>query len=551
MILALAAAFVAVGVRFIFDYEYIPNLIPVESVKSKYFDYIIIGAGTAGSVLAYELSKHSNYTVLLIEAGGIFNGLSIVPIASTLMQGTKMDWSFNTVPQKYSSRGLTNQRQAIPRGKGLGGSHQLNYLLHFNGLKEDFDEWARLGADGWNYNELKNFLNRHELKEECKTRCPDNDDNYCELAANEPKLSITPLESEHSMLTKAFIKADKELMKSFHRNVSLILAKFTTRNGIRRSVFHEYLRRAFKHKNLSIMIHAKVEKIEFNKDREAISVIVATKSQSTRINVNREIILSAGAIHSPQLLKLSGVADESELKSVGINLIHHLPQVGENLFDHMNFPLFVSINETASVTMSKVFSASEILHYLIDGTGVLATTAVIGFGKLTDFGFILFGMGTADEESLKNIANYETSTFRAFFPFYGNPNQEGLVMLSTCLLPKSRGSIKLNPKNLRGEPLIDPEYLKVDSDMECMRNATHMVMKLIKTEAFQKIGAKIHWPKLKACENFGPFTTDDNNFSPSDRYLDCLIRHAALTAHHPGGTCAIGAVVDNNLRYKL
>lgn len=540
MLLVLMVAVIGISLRLLFDYEYIPNLVPVESVKDKYFDYIIIGAGTAGSVLSHELSKHSNYSVLLIEAGGIFNGLSTVPIASTLMQGTDMDWSLKSVPQKYSSKGLKDEQQSIPRGKGLGGSHQLNYLLHFNGRKRDFDEWKRLGADdGWDYDNLQFLLNRHEADNK--------NDNKCQPSDDTPKLSITSIKREESILGNAFVEAESEMQKAFNSNVTFNLAKFTSKKGMRHSVFHEYLRRAYKHKNLSIMVHATVVKIEFNENKEAISVIISTKSQLARAHAKREIIISAGSIHSPHILKLSGVGNEGELKSVGINLLHHSPGVGENLFDHMNFPLFVSINEAASVTRNKILSIAEIYRYLIDGSGALSTTAVVGTGRLDDYGMILFGMGTADEGALKHVANYETETFRAFFPLHANASQEGFTALSTCLLPKSRGTVKLNPVNIHGNPLIDPEYLKDDYDMLCMRNAVKMTLNMISTEAFRKIGATVHWPKLKDCKNFGPF----EDFIPNDRYLDCLVRQAALTAHHPAGTCAIGSVVDNDLRLRI
>jgi choline dehydrogenase-like flavoprotein len=215
-------------------------------------------------VLSYELSKRSNYSILVIEAGGIFNGLSsAVPIMSTLMQGSKMDWSLKSVPQKYSSRGLSDARQSIPRGKGLGGSSQLNYLLHFNGVKKDFDEWERLGADGWNYSNLQYFLNRHETD---AIECPSGG-NECQSDDDMPKLSITSIMRGDSKLVDAFLSAENQMQRTFHPNITIKPAKFTTKRGLRHNVFHEYLRRAYKHKNLSIMVHAKVEKIEFNEKK--------------------------------------------------------------------------------------------------------------------------------------------------------------------------------------------------------------------------------------------------------------------------------------------
>lgn len=214
------------------------------------------------------------------------------------MQGTEMDWSLKTVSQKYSSRGLRSRQQSIPRGKGLGGSHQLNYLLHFNGLKKDFDRWKRLGADGWDYNNLQFFLNRHERD---KSDFPSSE-SECQLGNDTPKISITSIKRDESKLSDAFMKAENEMQKAFNPNITFNPAKLTSKKGVRHSVFHEYLRRAYKHKNLSIMVHAKVEKIKFNENKEAISVIISTKSQpGVEVHANREIIISAGAIHTPHI----------------------------------------------------------------------------------------------------------------------------------------------------------------------------------------------------------------------------------------------------------
>lgn len=218
-ILAALTALIAIGARLLFNYEYIPNLSSIESVKQKQYDFIIIGSGTAGSVLAYELSKHSNNTVLLIEAGGIFNWKSIVPITSTLMQGTEMDWKLKSTSQKFSSRGLINKQQSMPRGMGLGGSNQLNYLLHYSGIPEDFQE-------GLKYENLKCFLKRHERLKI---------DKKCQFENDTPKLSIKSVMPNDSQLADAFIKSHRELKKNFNSSVTFKLAQFTSKKGMRRT----------------------------------------------------------------------------------------------------------------------------------------------------------------------------------------------------------------------------------------------------------------------------------------------------------------------------
>lgn len=530
--IALAVAFIGIAFRILFEYEHIPNLVSVDTVKNTHFDYVIVGAGTSGSVLSYLLTKDTNFSVLLIEAGGVFNGLSSVPLLCTLMQSTNMDWSLKSVPQKYSSFGLVNRQQSIPRGKGLGGSSQLNYLMHFGGLKADFDEWQALGATEWGYGNLSPYISHHD------SFCA-KDDEVC-LSNDETRLTITRISSEDSKLVGYFVKAGEEL-KSFNPTATFNLAEFTTKNGVRRSVYQNYLRKAFFHKNLSVMMHATVERVEFNKDKEAVSVVVRTKSTTNRIYANKEIILSAGSINSPYILQLSGVGGDNYLKAAGINLVHNAPEVGKNLFDHLIFPLFVSINASASVTKSKAMSATELYKFLIHGKGVFSTTGVIGVANSDDHGVILFGVGSSDEQLLKDIANYKTETFRAFFPLHANASQEGFTLLSICYKPKSRGTVKVDSKNLGSSPLIDPMYLKDEEDLNCLKKAIDLSSKIVSTNNFQEIGAEIHWPRLKDCKDFGENPKNAN-------YLQCLLRHGALTSHHFGGTCAIGKVVDNTLR---
>lgn len=155
--------------------------------------------------------------MLLIEAGGIFDWMSIVPITSTLMQGTEMDWKLKSTSQKFSSRGLTNKQQSLPRGMGLGGSNQLNYLLHYSGIPEDFQE-------GWKYEDVKCFLKRHERRKA---------DKNCQFENDTPKLSIKPVRPNDSKLADAFMKSQRELRKTFNSNVTFRLAQFTSKKGMK------------------------------------------------------------------------------------------------------------------------------------------------------------------------------------------------------------------------------------------------------------------------------------------------------------------------------
>uniref|UniRef100_A0A182QPL4 Glucose-methanol-choline oxidoreductase N-terminal domain-containing protein n=1 Tax=Anopheles farauti TaxID=69004 RepID=A0A182QPL4_9DIPT len=573
-------------------FEIIPNQIRDPRVLHDHsFDYVIVGAGTAGCVLANKLSENPNVTVLLVEAGDTFGAVSIIPLFSTAMQGTKYDWAFRTIPQKYSSHGLGNNQQLLPRGKGLGGSGQINYMLHYTGIPEDFDRWERLGANGWNWHAMKPYLDQlnpivehdmtvnganvmqcnHELNGDelyesnhhyagMLTEGDKHDSiNFCSKqyipkirkTASMDWLHVTEVDSKESLLAKVFTESQLELGQEY----IFTPARYNIRNGIRWSSYHAYLRPAFDRPNLSILTSTSVVKVLFDETKRTKAIVVkkiGLDHAPVNVSVGREVILCAGALQTPQLLKLSGIGPKLELQRHGIELVHDSPHVGKNYFDHLNLPLFVSINTTASVTVDKVLSVKTVMQYLNYGQGVLATTAIAGIGRQREghHGVILFGMGSVDEQSLRHVSNMKQETFRAFFPSYQNASQEGFLFLSTCYQPQSRGTIYLRDRHIGSVPFINPNYLKDHADIECMTKAVRLAARAVRTQAFRKIGAHLHWPRIKRCSNFGP--PDDEREEPSDRFIECILRTSALTGHHPGGTAAIGdnvgAVVDSKLR---
>lgn len=255
---------------------------------------------------------------------------------------------------------------------------------------------------------MKSYLNKHEILENgCDESCSclSNEEKFKNLTEI-PKLKISELQREDSILGDAFLSSGEELCLR-NLSVNFKLARFTTENGRRHSVYHEYLRRTFDYENLKILMKSRVLKVKFNVNKEAKSLLVSSAGQVARIHVKNEIILSAGAIQSPQLLLLSGIGDKNDLKKAGINLVHHSPNVGKNLFDHMNFPLFLTINQSACINVEKILSAKEILKYVREGSGVWSNTAVIGLGSSGDCGIILFGMGSADEAVFRKMANFK------------------------------------------------------------------------------------------------------------------------------------------------
>lgn len=528
-----------------------------------------MGGGTAGSVLANRLTSNPNINVLLIEAGSTFGPLSILPIASTLLQGTNVDWSFKTIPQIYSSKGLFDRQQILPRGKGLGGSSQINYMLHFDGVREDFDLWAAKAGTAWSYEKIKKYLDDKGGCSGLDHPTMYTETDFC-LKKSEIEKSIVDYNdlSDLNLGTK-LMKAGEEL--NFRHNqeddeddddeifneIEVNIARYNIKNGMRFGVYHQHLKKAFHRPNLHILTNTRVHKILFEEQKAHAVLVTPQKFLDEKPKIlfaKREIILSAGTIQTPHLLKLSGIGSADELSLHYIDLQRESSNVGKNLFDHINMPIYVSIKSSQSVTKSKITSYTEWMKYMRTGRGVLATTAIAGImrSKHDNFGILLFGMGSIDEQALRDIANYKSEIFQALFPFHENSTKEGFILINTCYRPLSRGTIKLRDNRISTSPLIDPNYLHIRVDIDCTIKAIRYAVKLIRTRPFQKIDARIHWPKIKECSLYGPHSNDYTTNEPSVEYLECIIRYAGLSSHHPGGTAAMGngteSVVDENLR---
>ncbi|ALC46368.1 ninaG, partial [Drosophila busckii] len=514
----------------------IPNVLATNE-REYAFDYVIVGAGTAGATLTSLLSKHSNGSVLLIEAGGSFGFLSRIPLLTTFQQKGINDWSFLSAPQKYSSKGLLDQRQCLPRGKGLGGSANLNYMLHFDGSPADFDSWHQLhNLSDWNWQHMRSFM----------------------VAARPKPTELYEIPASYSALTEALGTAESEFG---HKPWKFRRTTYNIKNGLRHSVLQQYLLPVLKNLNLRLLPEALVKRINLaKKSKLASSVLVGLKDEHNKeiefkIKVRRELILCAGAYQTPQLLLTSGIGDKSTLAQLQLPVQHKLPLVGQGLHDHLNVALFVSMGVVGpSLNQRALLSPMNLLNYLSSGTGAFGNFGVVGhisnFEEPLPFGITFFGAGAIDESSLMSISNFKRAAFRALFPRYYNATQEGFVVISSCLQPKSRGTVTLLHKSMRRNPLIDPNYLSQQQDVACNIAAIRNAVAVVTSAAFASLQPRIHWPKLQECANFGPFERDFSENQPSDDYLECVMRHIGLGSHHPGGTCALGSVVDSQLRLK-
>lgn len=281
------------------------------------------------------------------------------------------------------------------------------------------------GAEFWNVENEEEFVDEKTMQNDCgETVCMSNhvkEPEEIKQSLLKTRLLTTPITYDYSMLSSKFVDASTELCRQNSSNLEYQLVKYNTRKGLRHSSYHAYLRPAFSRPNLKIVLATRVDRILFSK-KNAIGVSAAANNLQAafhKIYATKQVILSAGAFHTPQILKLSGIGPSKELKRFEINVVHHSPMVGRNLYDHMSMPIYVSVNETMSVTRSKVLNLLEVMNYFLHGRGIFSNFGVIGYLTDTeqDHATGIFGVGSIDERLLRKIVNYDKDVRIIFFKF--------------------------------------------------------------------------------------------------------------------------------------
>ncbi len=483
------------------------------------YDYVVIGGGSAGAALAARLSEREDITVALLEAGGHDSHPFIhVPAGVAAAIGRKsLNWRFETVPQP----GMAGRKIGVPRGKVLGGSGQINGMVYFRGNPTDLDIWSDMGAKGWSYREVLPYFTRNENNEDFPASVfhgkggPIN----VKYVRNPNQLNQDYMDALASLQFPYCPDFNGANSEGYGFRQGLI------RDGRRESTARSMLHPAESRRNLSVLTQAQVARINFEGKR-AIGV---TLTDGRTIGARAEVVLCAGAVQSPQLLLASGIGPAAHLKELGIPVVHDLPGVGGNYHDHVACPIHMETDDITSYGISwKALprGAWNILQYLWNRTGPFAGNVFESVAFLK-----------TDPSLAKPDIQFVFQPAKRLTTKIPLPVGHGYAISPVALYPKSRGTLRLASADVREAPLIDPQLLALEEDIEPLVRAVRIARRAFAAPSFEKYAGIEVAP--------GPDIQSDDD-------IKAFIRSNGYTVHHPCGTCKMGidklAVVDPDLR---
>ena len=482
------------------------------------YTYVVVGAGAAGCVVANRLSADPDHRVLLLEAGPPDRSPLIhMPVGFTKLTSPKVNWRFETVPQRH----LGNRPMYYPQGRTLGGSTSINAMIYIRGHRQDYDDWLELGNKGWGYDSVLPYFRKSERNERLADR----------FHGTEGPMSVVE-QLMHNPLTKAFVRAGQEIGLPYNHDFNgaeqdgVGYYDVTQRNARRESSATAFLRPARNRPNLTVVTGAMASRVLVENGR-AVGVRYLSGRTEHTAYADGEVILSGGAVNSPKLLLLSGIGPGDELRRIGVDVVHDLPGVGKNLQDHMD--VYITA-ETAPVSYNQEDRPDRALRhglqYLLFRTGPV-TACVAEAGAF---------LRSGDDVRSPDI---QIHCLPAYVIDHGRQRVKGHgVTINTCnLRPRSIGEVTLRSADPLDAPAVDPNFLADPYDWKVSMAAFEKGRELLATSAFAPLIKREHLPGAQV---------------RTDKEIRDYIRQWAKTDYHPVGTCKMGhddmAVVDTDLR---
>ena len=492
---------------------------PMENLKS--YDYIVVGAGSAGAIVASRLSEDSTCTVLLLEYGGSDHSIFLrMPTALGIPMNTKKyNWGFESITEPH----VNNRRMNCPRGKVVGGSSSINGMVYVRGNPLDYDEWESSGATGWNYQNCLPYFKKLE-NHQCLSS---------EYTGNDGPVAVSGGNNMRNPLYRAFINAGVEAGYTETEDYNGFRQEgfgqkfMNVDKGIRASTGHAYLKKAKKRPNLTVEKHALVTRVLFD-DKTATGVKCDIKGDIKKFTANKEVILCAGSIGTPQLLQVSGVGPRDVLEAASIELIHESPGVGQNLQDHLEFNFQYRCKEP--ITLNSELGLFK--KALIGARWLLFKT---GLGRSNHFESCAFIRSKAGVKwpDIQYHFLPGAITYDGTVAFKGH----GFQVHVGHNKPTSRGHVRVTSKDIKQHPDILFNYLETEEDKQGFRDCVRLTREIMSQVAMSRYRGEVIQP------------TDDVQ---DDDQIDAFVRDAVDSAYHPSCSCKMGvdpmSVVDPDLK---
>ncbi|XP_068085640.1 glucose dehydrogenase [FAD, quinone] [Anabrus simplex] len=516
------------------------------------YDFIIVGSGPAGSVLANRLSEVEDWEILLLEAGGEGTEVMNIPYLIGQFQTTDANWQYETTPSESKFSGLNNRQMDYPSGRGVGGSTLINYMFYVRGNSKDYDNWEEMGNPGWGYEDVLSYFKKIE-----DLQIPELRDSEFRSTGGNVKVSYPPYRSEmgNILLQAGLETGNPEVDYNGKHQTGFARFQTTTVNGSRWTASRGYLYPLRDRQNFHLKKRALVKKVLINESTNTAYGVIYTKDgKDYTVRARKEVILCAGAINSPQLLMLSGVGPQDHLEELGVKVIKDL-KVGYNLMDHIGFlALLFTVNESKIPTPMEVLGdQSNFYDYYVNNDGPF--TSNLGFEVVSYHDLRNNTPGWPDIEVLY------LSTALLKNPLYATAYGLNMTLYADHIAPiqdkpayqvfpfqmrpKSRGRITLKDSDINTPPLINPNAFSEEEDIQIQIAGIRKVMEISRAPALQYIGAAFYDKPLPLCEAY-EFDSDD--------YWRCALLNFSISIYHQCGTCKMGpesdetAVVNSRLK---